>query len=630
MGIAFGLLTTLASADVVTVLSSDVAQVGQPVVLVYRFVNTGMPEDMPRPSIAVNGLEIRYNGMQQQSRMSWNFGGGGNRSSNESVYEFHYMVVPSQPGEFTIPSFDVRAEGKLIRTKPVTLRVVGGGGYTPQVPTIPSPRQMIPPAPQMPNAPQSSSRNRQPSSGNNAPYYGEIVMGSKTAFVGEVIPVELRFYFRADTSFDNLQRPSFGGEGFTSIPLSEPEQTTQDINGQPYNVVTFRSAITPVKAGEMEIPAATMEGQMIVRGQATGLDPFFDQFFNAFAGMGGSSEHIEARTNRRMLEVLPLPKEGRPENFSGAVGQFTLDAQATPKSVGAGEPVTLHVAVSGRGNFDAIAAPELTEAEGWRTYAPKSSFAAEDSRGFGNSSGTKTFDFSLIARQDQTVTPGAKFSFFDPRDKKYVTLTADPVAVKAKGTTSDATTSTAATTAAASTPTAPNKANTPATTPSADDIAPAAKGLASYAPSFEAHLKSRWFLALNVILLLAVLISMPWLVWMRRRANKSALTSELETALRQAKVACQAASERDAFYNAAAQHILTQLALWDNTPMTQINAQEALSRRVNELSVRRELESILRRHDELKYGGGDAREPLDPQTRTRFLAALEKFSTSHG
>lgn len=619
----------LHASDVLTVLSSDVTQVGRPVVLNYRFVDTAMPEDMPRPSIDVDGLEIIYNGMQTQSSYSFNFGGGSSRSDNSTAFEFRYVVTPNRPGTFTIPAFDVRAGGKRIRTKPVTLRVVGSGGYVPP-PVIPGPQQIIPPqaiAPGIPpGAPQAPARDE-----GGRPFYGEVVVGQKTAFVGEVVPVELRFYFRADLSFDNLQRPSFGGEGFTAADLSEPEQNDQVLNNVRYNVVTFRTAITPVKAGVAEIPPAAMTGRMVVQGSPFGNDPFFDQFFGGMPGMG-RSENIEARTNRKKIEVLPLPKDGRPANFSGAIGQFTMDASASPKTTGPGEPVTLRLAVAGRGNFDTFTAPELTGTDGWRTYAPKESFAAEGSRGFGNSSGTKTFEFNMVARQDQTGTPSAQFSYFDPRDKKYVTLMADPVPVSAAGSGAGANDNRSSPPAAADAAAqqAPAQQGSAAAAPaSASDIAAPAATLAKTASGFEAWIRKPVFLVINILLLLAVILSLPYLAWMRRRAKKSALASDLETTLRRARVGWQNTGERDVFYTAAAHFVLAQLALWDNKPSAQVDVEEALERRVADPVQRREILAVLAKHDELKYGGGGAG-ALDPQERARAVALMEKFAASHG
>lgn len=619
-------------ADTVAVLSSDTTQVGRPVVLVYRFINTAMPEDMPRPTIDVDGLDIRYNGMQTQSSFSFNFGGGSSRSDNSTAFEFMYVVTPNRPGTFTIPGFDVQAGGKRIRTKPVTLRVAGSGGFAQQVPVIPGPQQIIPPQPPLVQGiPPAAAQSSGPSGNEGGkPFYGEVVVGQKTAYVGEVVPVELRFYFRADLEFDNLQKPSFGGEGFTAANLSEPEQRDQIINDIRYNVVTFRTAITPVKAGVAEIPPTAMTGRMVTHGSPFGGDPFFDQFLRGLPGMG-QAENIEARTNRRKIEVLPLPKEERPANFSGAIGQFTMEAGASPRTTGAGEPVTLRLSVSGRGNFDAFTAPELTGTDGWRTYSPKESFAAEGSRGFGNSSGTKTFEFNMVARQDRTATPGAQFSYFDPRDKKYVTLTSDPVPVTAAG--SAAANEDRPGLAAAAEEDAQRPPSQQASAPSepapASGIAAPAEALTKNAAGFEAWIRKPLFLAVNMLLLIAVIVSIPYLVWMRRRANKGALVSDLETTLRRAKVGWQNTGERDVFYTAAAHFVLAQLALWDNKPVARLDVAEALSRRVPDPVERREILSVLAKHDELKYGGGGAG-ALDPQERGRIAAVLEKFSASHG
>lgn len=619
------MLAAAAHADVVTSLNSPVGQVGQPLQLQYQFVNVDAPQDMPR-TLNVPGLDIRLTGTSRRVEIV-NF-----QSASSMIYA--YTVIPNQPGNFTIPGFAVQAGGRQVRTDSVNLRVTGPGGSMPPAPSLPArpPRTGQAPqnltAPSFPSLPQGQSSGRSAprgSDGGPAAYYGEIVMGAKSAYVGEVVPVELRFYFRADNQFDNLQRPSFGGEGFTAAPLSEPEQTEQYIDDVPYNIVTFRSAITPVKSGDIEIPAAVMEGRMMSAGGApSGMDPFFDQFFRNLPMPGfGQAENIQARTSARKIEVLPLPKEGRPENFSGAIGQFTLDASASPRAVKAGEPVTLKLSVEGRGNFDAIAPPVLTATDGWRAYAPKENFKGADAIGYG---GTKTFEISMVARTDQAATPAAEFSYFDPLKKKYVTLKTEPVAVTAVGG------------GAKAGETADSKSNAvssdqdkplpPVAGKGVADIAAPAAALARYTPSFEPWLARPWFMILNAAVLVAIMISIPWLVWLRRRAMKSERTAALEMALRAARGELHSASDRTGFYAAAAQFVQTQLALWDDKPAGIVDPSEALSRRVQDTITRRELESIISRRDELKYGGGGSGS-IDAQERRHVVELLEKFSSTH-
>jgi len=610
-----------ARAQVSANLSSQTGQVGAPLQLTYTFVNESEPRDMPR-SIMVDGLDIRLTGKSRRVEMI-NF-----QSTTQMI--FSYSVIPNRPGNFTIPGFAVQAGGRQLRTPAVNLRVTGPGGTMPPPPPSPGLPQTLPPPrgpsqqqqAQPPRAPSTTAPGRKPpvtADGQPAQYYGEIVMGARTAFVGEVIPVELRFYFRADCQFDNLQRPSFGGDGFTAAPLTEPEQTEQFIDDIPYNIVTFRSAITPVKTGEIEIPAATMEGRMIAPGGMAGLDPFFDQFFQNFPMPGfGRAENIQAATNTRRLEVQALPREGRPDDFSGAIGQFTLRSAATPKKVEAGEPVTLTLTVEGRGNFDAMTAPVLTDTDGWRSYAPKESFKAADAIGYG---GTKTFEVSLIAREDRQATPGAEFSYFDPLKKKYFTLKAEPVAVAAAG----------AGAAADRGQPGEDGAREPDLPPLptvADDIAAPAGQLSGTTHGFRPWITAPWFRLLHLAVLVAAVLSVPWLVWLRRRARKSAETVVLEGKVKEARHEWQQAVHRAEFYRAAAHYIEARLALLENKPVALVDAPRTLGHRVTDPVELRELQSVLAKRDEMNYGGGgDA--PIDAAERKHVSALLEKFSKNH-
>jgi len=617
----FGVLGVV-RADVTVDISSQTGQVGAPLQLQYSFNNVGEPRDMPR-SIMVDGLDIRLTGKSRRVEMI-NF-----QSTTRMIYS--YTVTPNRPGNFTIPGFAVQLGGRQLRTQPVNLRVTGPGGVMPPAPApglqqqLPPPRgqqqmpqQQLPPSSRQPSAP-----GRKPpvtADGQPAPYYGEIVMGARTAYVGEVIPVELRFYFRADCQFDNLQRPSFGGDGFTAAPLTEPEQTEQFIDDIPYNIVTFRSAITPVKTGEIEIPAATMEGRMIAPGGPAGFDPFFDQFFQNFPVPGfGRAENIQATTNRRQLEVQALPREGRPDNFAGAIGQFTMKSAANPKKAGAGEPVALTLTVEGRGNFDAIVPPELTGSEGWRSYAPKETFKAADAIGYG---GTKTFEISLIAREDREATPGAEFSYFDPLKKKYFTLKTDPVAVAAAGA------GAAADRAVAGQDTT-REDDLPALAAGPDDIAAPAVQPAGSTRGFVPWVETGWFRLLNLAVLAAVILSVPWLVWMKRRARKSEQTVALEAQVKDARAGWHKATTGADFYRAAADYVEARLALLEGKPVALVDAAAALERRVSDPLERRELQSVLARRDEMNYGGGGDG-PLDAVERNKVTALLDKFARNHG
>lgn len=613
-----------AQAGVETVLSRNETQVNQPVLLVYRFTDTEQPQDMPQPSIMADGLQVRFQGASRQNNFSFSFGGGGAQNKSQSVFEYTYLVTPLRPGELTIPGFAVRVGGQTLRTDPAKLKVFGSGGYVPPGQPAPNIPQGVLPQP----VPQAPSPGGQPSSVPSdragEPYFAELLMSSKPIYVGEVVPVDIRFYFRGDVPLNDLQHPTFSGDGFTAVPLDEPQQGEQMLGNVPYRVFTFRSAITAVKTGEIEIPPVTMNARVVVQGTPPGFDAFFDQFFRNFPMPGmGRAEQIEVSAPGRTLKVLPLPKEGRPAEFSGAIGQFSLEASAEPRNAGPGEPVTLRLAVSGRGNFDAISPPALTGADGWRTYAPKEKFQRDDAIG---SAGTKTFDFKMVARTDQTATPGAEFSYFDPRKKQYVTLKAEPQPVDAAGRGSaapdDQTLPPVATTAPGAAPSAaPNAAP-------ADDIAAPAPALSSASGhGFVPNLHAPWFRWLNIGLLAIAVLVLPILFWLRRRRIKSARTAELESALRQAKSALHKASDKTEFYNAAAHFVQARLELLNGGAGSVADAAAALQQCIADPIENRELQSVLARRDELKYGGG-AGGSLGEDERRRVVSQLEKFAAT--
>ena len=105
-----------------------------------------------------------------------------------------------------------------------------------------------------------------------------------------------------------------------------------------------------------------------------------------------AADHDSRRACR--FEVKPLPADGQPRSFAGAVGNFTHDATSVkPTMVEAGDPVTITAKITGRGDFDRVTAPQMTDPTGWKTYPPSGSSQADDDVGI---SGVKTFQMAAI------------------------------------------------------------------------------------------------------------------------------------------------------------------------------------------------------------------------------------------
>src|SRR5437870_3907754 len=111
-----------------------------------------------------------------------------------------------------------------------------------------------------------------------------------------------------------------------------------------------------------------------------GEDPFSDPFFALPFGGLMEQHEINVKSDPVSLEVKALPA-GAPPTFSGAVGSFSMTAEANPKRVQVGDPITIKAAISGRGNFDRMNAPELSDERGWHKYPPSSNFKQDDDVG---------------------------------------------------------------------------------------------------------------------------------------------------------------------------------------------------------------------------------------------------------
>jgi hypothetical protein len=369
--------------------------------------------DLPR-EIGVDGLQIRLTGQSTQVQMV-NF-----KVSSSVIYS--YIVMPLRTGSFTVPSITVTADGKSYRTPQLPF-TVESGRVAPQSPS-PSALQQTGIPGMMPRRPRTSQQRPE---GRLA--FGEISCPKKTLYAGEVVPVEIRYYFDGRYPVQVTGRVDFGAEGVLVERFPDPKESREERDGVTYNVLTFRSLLSAVKPGQISIPPAKLPSQIQLPGALPpGFDdPVFQQLMGGQAGFSQTKE-LTVATDPLKLEILPLPKEGRPASFAGAVGQFDIDALVANPRPSPGDPLNLIVKIGGKGNFKGMGPPVLTETSGWRSYPPGDKFEGTDDLSY---AGVKSFDYTLIAQEPKTSSPGCEFSYFDPVVAKYVTLATKPLPVTA-------------------------------------------------------------------------------------------------------------------------------------------------------------------------------------------------------
>ena len=263
--------------------------------------------------------------------------------------------------------------------------------------------------------------------------------------MGEMIPVAIKAYFREGLGV-SVAPPQLEGDAFVLHNLSEePEKSRVQAGDGIYTMLTWNSAISAIKEGRYPIKAkldATIQvptqrsrrrrpfGGSLFDDDLFGGSFFNDDFFNQFFG-GVEEKQVSLTTKLRRIRVKPLPEEGRPEDFRGAVGQFKLSASAKPTKAQVGDPITLKMTVSGSGNFDRVTAPSLTDGTEWKTYDPSDTFKRSDSSGY---RGRKRFEQAIVPESARIkAVPPVRFSYFNTRSKKYATLETKPIPIALSG-----------------------------------------------------------------------------------------------------------------------------------------------------------------------------------------------------
>jgi hypothetical protein len=309
-------------------------------------------------------------------------------------------------------------------------------------------------------------------------------------------------------------------------------------------------------------------------------------------------QEVAIETTPTALEISPLPKPGRPDDFSGAIGKFKMEATVSPKKAGPGDPVTLRVVISGQGNFEAMGAPALVGDDEWRSYPPSEKFQSSDSISY---AGEKVYEFLLVARTDQQQTPGISFSYLDPDTGKYEVLTQSPLPVQAR----------AGQSPAQSTEAAPDQKKTeapePASMPSSTKV-----GKAGGASSWTSILVHPAFLIANASLGVIWIFALLVILTKRQAASPSGLRRKKIQRLKAALTGVESCPEKE-FTSRAVACLLTAL----DTESNPLEAGALVVGLAVDDQTKAQLANLLSLDEELKYSVGGAKVP-DRDTRAKI------------
>jgi hypothetical protein len=373
-------------------LDRDTIALGESATLSLTFED-GSPRNVPMPP-NVAGLQIAYVGPSSQ----FSFVNG----ETKSTVTYNFTLTPRQAGDFTIPTLAADVGGQRLSSSPLRFKVLP------------------------PNSPPPAAVN----SGSEVAFM-KLTLTEKEVYPGEVLAARLDIYLRDDVqNFGGFQFTGTPADGFTVGKMAQGSRQRVQIGNRVYTDVPLEIALTANKSGPISLGPFTASAVIELPSSNRGGDPFFQRFFNT-----GEQKQVLLATDTLNAQSLPLPAEGAPPNFNGAVGDYTMTVTAGPTNVAVGDPITVRIQISGHGALDALTLPDQPAWRDFKAYPPTSKVATSDQLGL---QGTKTFE-QIVTPQNTDVheLPAFAFSFFDPGAKTYRTLAQPPVqlAVHSGGTT---------------------------------------------------------------------------------------------------------------------------------------------------------------------------------------------------
>ena len=368
---------TASAASFTATLDRDTIPVGESATLTLKF-DGGQPKSGPNlPNIP--NLQITGQGTSQ----SYSMGPGGTTISISHTY----IVTPTQPGDYTIPTLGAIVDEKTLTSQPLKLKAVKASTAT-------------------------------ENSGDQLAFL-KMFVPKKEVFLGEVVGVQLQLYIRDGVlngdgilqSFEQLANNSspLKVEGCNVLKTGYAQRRQMQVGNGIYTVATLVTAISPLKTGTITIDSinATISLQL-----PAGNNGWFQQY---------KEQRVPIAAGTETLASLAVPKENAPANFNGAVGSYTMTVTAGPTNVAAGDPITVKIQITGNGALDSLALPDQPAWREFKTYPPTSKVEATDPLGI---QGTKTFEQVVVPQSaDIRELPAISFSYFDSDKKKYQTLT---------------------------------------------------------------------------------------------------------------------------------------------------------------------------------------------------------------
>lgn len=328
--------------------------------------------------------------------------------TSSTTYGYTYVLQCSEAGIHTIGSAEAEAGKQTVRTRPFSIEAVAD--------------QQSPATPQGGGSPQQGSPQGSQGVVADGDVVLRLVVDRTEVWKGEPVRAAIKLYTRQSLSaVEGAKYPSFNGFWTQELNTDNYQWQRENYNNRVYDARILREwLIFPQQSGALEVERTEMTAivQIVTRSRSQSL---FDDFF----GGGPSVQEIPISlvAPAVKINVKELPA-GAPADFAGAVGSFDMAVTLPAEEMVANSAVDYVVRISGEGNLPLVQAPKLSLPTSFEQYNIKTTESLNATQG--GISGYRQFEYPVIARAEgEFDLPAITFSYFDPKEAAYKTLSSE-------------------------------------------------------------------------------------------------------------------------------------------------------------------------------------------------------------
>ncbi len=377
-----------ANVDFTAVVSPNPVVVGQNFQVSFRISN-GSARSVDPPSFDdfafVNGPQVSQSTQILNGRMS-------------STQEFIYVLRAKREGAFSIGPASTTIDGKKYRTKPVTVKVIAKS------------QQQL-----------AREQALQKQLADNV--FIEAHASPRSVYQGEQLLLSYRFFSALNFSDQDFSQPSLNNLWLEKLDTESRGVQVQKDGKRMVRFDLLRAIAFPQKSGEIRLEPYTANITVKVPDNSRTRRDMF-----GFRRQEYSNEPLSLRSPSLVLNVKPLPEQGKPANFAGIVGEYTVTMSVDKQQAKANDAVTVRIVFEGKGNLKLIDAPELDVPRDIEVYDPK----VNDNIDVTSSGmkGRRVFEYVLIPRRaGEFEVQATDVAWFDPKKEQYQQLAKPSVAL---------------------------------------------------------------------------------------------------------------------------------------------------------------------------------------------------------